>query len=358
MKTFLRLLPALALASLIAVLSHQSQLPGGISLPSPLDKVVHAAVYAALAFLLDWGLQARTDWPVYRRHGLVFLLLAAYGASDEWHQSFVPGRDASALDWLADVVGTLVGLGAASLPMLGSRRLGAFGWHRGALARRDPARPLILVADPHWRDESFPGLREAAAARPDADWLFLGDVFDVWVGIPAMETQAQAAFLTWVDGRRAAGAWVGLWLGNREYFLDRHAGRFDLLGEGTGGRLAGEGLAFEHGDLINASDRAYRTWNLLSRSGLLWAAFRLLPGPWAHGLATAIERRLRTTNREYKLAFPEAAFGEAARAVAPATFLTGHFHTEQRVANGLALPWAFEGRFWVWERGEAKPFNL
>jgi VanZ family protein len=31
-----------------------------------------------------------------------------YGASDEWHQSFVPGRDASVSDWMADSVGALV----------------------------------------------------------------------------------------------------------------------------------------------------------------------------------------------------------------------------------------------------------
>jgi VanZ family protein/UDP-2,3-diacylglucosamine pyrophosphatase LpxH len=357
MRTFLRLLPGLALAGLIIHLSGQPRLPLGVSLPPPLDKVAHASAFAALAWLLDWGLQGRTGWPVYRRHGAVFLLLAAFGASDEWHQSFVPGREASALDWLADVVGTLVGLGVASWPMLGSRKLAAFGWHRGTFARRDPSRPLILVADPHWRDTTFPGLREAAAARPEADWLFLGDVFDVWVGIPAMETPAQAAFLAWVDERRAAGAWVGLWLGNREYFLDRHADRFDLLGEGIGGHLAGEGLAFEHGDLINAADRAYRVWNLLSRSGPLWACFRLLPGAWARGLAETLERKLRTTNREYKLAFPEAAFARAAAGVAPATFLTGHFHTEQRVAQGIALPWAFEGRFWEWTGGRAQPFN-
>ena len=34
---------------------------------------------------------------------LVFVLL--YAASDEWHQSFVPKRDASAFDVLTDVVG-------------------------------------------------------------------------------------------------------------------------------------------------------------------------------------------------------------------------------------------------------------
>jgi len=30
------------------------------------------------------------------------------GAADEWNQSFIPGREASVWDWLADEVGTVV----------------------------------------------------------------------------------------------------------------------------------------------------------------------------------------------------------------------------------------------------------
>lgn len=30
-----------------------------------------------------------------------------FAASDEWHQSFIPGRDASVLDWISDCVGIL-----------------------------------------------------------------------------------------------------------------------------------------------------------------------------------------------------------------------------------------------------------
>jgi hypothetical protein len=100
------------------------------------------------------------------------------------------------------------------------------------------------------------------------------------------------------------------------------------------------------------------SWNLLSRSGFLWLFFRLLPAPTARNLAARIEGKLRTTNREYKLAFPREAFRAAAEAAAPSTFLTGHFHTEEREANGLALPWAFEGRFLVWKQGSVKPLNL
>ncbi len=353
----LRLLAPLTVAGAIFWASAQSHLPLGVSLPHPLDKLVHASVYAIFAYLMDWALQAPGRLPTYRRHGWVFLLGLAYAISDEFHQSFVPLRDASFGDVLADTFGLLMGLGLASLPLLFSRRLSTFRWQRGSGKRPDPARPLILVADPHWSDDSFPGLREATAAHPNADWLFLGDLFDVWVGIPGMESEAHHAFLAWVAERRATGAWVGLWLGNREYFLDGHAKAFDLMGEGIGGGLEGESLAFEHGDLINADDRAYRVWNLLSRSGFLWLFFRILPAATARKLANRIEAKLHTTNREYKLAFPTEAFGKAAAHLSPATFLTGHFHTEEHVANGTALGWAFEGRFYVWQESTCQPLN-
>jgi len=34
---------------------------------------------------------------------------AAYGVSDEWHQSFVPLRDASIRDWMTDLLGGAAG---------------------------------------------------------------------------------------------------------------------------------------------------------------------------------------------------------------------------------------------------------
>ncbi len=79
------------------------------SLPTPMwfphqDKLYHVVVYFILGLLL---------WRFTRHFIKSPIILAAvsialgslYGATDEWHQSFVEGRDADWLDWLADTAG-------------------------------------------------------------------------------------------------------------------------------------------------------------------------------------------------------------------------------------------------------------
>lgn len=338
-------------------LSHQSTLPIPFSLEHPRDWLAHGVGYAALALTLELALRASAPGlPVYRRHLLIFALVSLFGLSDEFHQAFVPGRTAAFSDWLADTLAGGVGLALSCWPFARGGRGTGTSWHRGPLRRPDPALPLILVADPHWSAE-LTGLRAAQAVHPQADWLFLGDAFEVWVGLPGMETPLQAEFLDWVDDRRREGRWVGFWLGNREYFLDGLAGHFDLMGEGLGGELKGEALAWEHGDLVNGADRRYRLWNLVSRSGPVWLFARLLPRSVAQALAEKLQRALHTTNAAYKLAFPREAFRAAAAEHPGSTFLTGHFHTLEREANGIALPWAHEGTFMVWQHGTVAPLG-
>jgi VanZ family protein len=97
--------PAVAYAGLIFYLSSQSSFP----VPGRLwdfDKVIHFIEYGVFAVLL---LRAT-------RSPLISLLIAAaYGVSDELHQSFTPGRDCSAFDALADCIGAGLVCGVAVL---------------------------------------------------------------------------------------------------------------------------------------------------------------------------------------------------------------------------------------------------
>lgn len=74
------------------------------------DKIIHFLIYVIFAFVVHRAIRNQSlILSLARRHYLAtFLLVSFYGASDEWHQAFVPGRDASLLDWLADTMGGTV----------------------------------------------------------------------------------------------------------------------------------------------------------------------------------------------------------------------------------------------------------
>jgi VanZ family protein len=68
------------------------------------SNLAHVPLFAGLAFCWFKTLSARQEVSWWR-YGLTFLGTGAYAALDEWHQSFVPGRQASAGDVLMDLAG-------------------------------------------------------------------------------------------------------------------------------------------------------------------------------------------------------------------------------------------------------------
>jgi VanZ family protein len=74
------------------------------------DYVAHAINYAVLGVLLIWGL-AGGEWPAMTMRLMVSAVVLAVllGIFDEFHQSFIPGRDSSLRDVLADAVGATIG---------------------------------------------------------------------------------------------------------------------------------------------------------------------------------------------------------------------------------------------------------
>lgn len=68
--------------------------------PEPWDKPTHFAVYAMITYLLYVG--SAGAWPL-----LLIVAVGAIGALDEWHQIFVPGRSASLMDLLTDVIASI-----------------------------------------------------------------------------------------------------------------------------------------------------------------------------------------------------------------------------------------------------------
>jgi VanZ family protein len=116
----------IAFATLVLLASHRPRLASPHVVNA--DKVAHFGVYGLLGTLVC---RLRPGWP-----GAVLGLVAAsgFGATDEWHQSFVPGRDSSLDDWIADT------LGAALAVTL----YAGWGWYRR------------LLEKPIWRSRPAP----------------------------------------------------------------------------------------------------------------------------------------------------------------------------------------------------------
>ena len=105
---FLFLLLALSWAGVLYYLSAQ---PGTDTPPLFIhqDKVMHFIAFSLLGFLAMGAVRAKgnthRNWQVW----LIVLLVGLYGMSDEFHQRFVPGRDASMHDVVADMAGGIMG---------------------------------------------------------------------------------------------------------------------------------------------------------------------------------------------------------------------------------------------------------
>lgn len=93
------LLPLLILILFLATTSQPDSIPSSAN-----DKVNHIAAFAALGVLVHWS---------YPRAGWItsFILLIGYGFAIEVIQAFIPTREFSLLDLLADAVGAVLGLG-------------------------------------------------------------------------------------------------------------------------------------------------------------------------------------------------------------------------------------------------------
>lgn len=70
------------------------------------DKTAHMIEYALFGFLLYLTLK-NSPYPSFSAHAMLFAIAIGilYGMSDEFHQSFVPGRSANIPDLVADGLG-------------------------------------------------------------------------------------------------------------------------------------------------------------------------------------------------------------------------------------------------------------
>jgi len=106
-----RQVPMILVMGTIFFLSHQAG--SDLSLPSfpGSDKVAHLIAYGVLGATIFFAFRPSTRCSSPCKYMMFAVLVSLiYGILDEFHQSFIPGREVSAGDVLADLTGGIAGV--------------------------------------------------------------------------------------------------------------------------------------------------------------------------------------------------------------------------------------------------------
>lgn len=127
MKTLSKWGPVIAWMALIFLLSSLPKEAIPVSGGETVSAIAHLLEYGVLALLLSKALEASSGvWSrSMPRFAASIAITLLYGLSDEWHQSFVPGRSSSLSDLGVDAAGAVLALSLASWKGRLSRRPGS-----------------------------------------------------------------------------------------------------------------------------------------------------------------------------------------------------------------------------------------
>jgi VanZ family protein len=104
-KIFKLWFPVIIWAGLIFYLSSISNLKTNLEYDFILRKIAHIAEYFIFTFLLYRAFKGSFSMNIFQLFIYPATLSFFYAVSDEFHQSFVPGRSASIRDVLIDTIG-------------------------------------------------------------------------------------------------------------------------------------------------------------------------------------------------------------------------------------------------------------
>lgn len=121
--------------------SGQDDLPEGPKIIPHFDKVAHFCIYGLLATL--WVRVLAHPGREGRAALLALAIASLYGMTDEFHQSFVPGRMVDVGDWVADTAGAAL---AVALYHFWPRYRAALEWRPVRRAAAPPPPPVVRAA--------------------------------------------------------------------------------------------------------------------------------------------------------------------------------------------------------------------
>ena len=205
-------------------------------------------------------------------------------------------------------------------------------------------RDILLITDSHLTEHCperavFRFLLEKISTS-DYDVLFLGDIFDVWIGCSGYETSVHREFMEWCLREKERR---NVWLveGNHEFFIKRN--RLQYFTEVFPDEAVLDDGAFyaAHGDRVNDRDKPYAFLRGLLRNPVSYFVMKLF-GFTGFGTSFSgkVRKDLKSTNMKQKHYFPEAELKRLEQNLLSQNVkyaVVGHFHRKEEVGNITVL---------------------
>jgi UDP-2,3-diacylglucosamine hydrolase len=197
-------------------------------------------------------------------------------------------------------------------------------------AANSDRRSMIIITDAHISPTAGNAARFFALLRrlerTTREVVFLGDIFDLWIALPAYEDPAHRRFLAWCRQEKQRRM-VGFVEGNREYFVPQaHREAFTWCDSAASLRRRGT-LLLAHGYQIDERKRVTRLFLRCTKNALARRAMRGLPG--GPRLSRCVQQGYRAIIPVHQgplpadeiRTFAEDRFRQGVRLI-----LSGHFH--------------------------------
>lgn len=196
---------------------------------------------------------------------------------------------------------------------------------------------MLIIADAHVDEylgnatDFFHMLNRITRTRHDV--VFLGDTFDLWIGLDRYETTLHRKFLAWCETEKTRRA-LGFVEGNHEYFIADERRRYFTWCAQTAWKSKDGKVLFCHGDMINSQDQNYLRFRKVMKNR--WTKTLVRPIPMGPMLTQMVKRRLKTTNLKFRQSIPSSEISKFAERCFQddiCTVFSGHFHTSLRYSS-------------------------
>jgi UDP-2,3-diacylglucosamine pyrophosphatase LpxH len=224
---------------------------------------------------------------------------------------------------------------------------------------------VIIIADAHIRNEhndaAFFNMLAHIEKCSDSV-IFLGDIFDLWIGLPRYENQIHRDFCAWCRSQKLYRT-IGFIEGNREYFVAFGKKKCFSWCSDTG--KAAAGVFFCHGDQINQQDTHYLRFRWAAKNKVIKILLQFIP--LGTCLIHHIKRQCEKTNTAFRkhISYEDInCFAEKKFSQGYQTLFVGHFHQEyvyqDSRGNSLHLipDWSTTGKITHYDESSQKVTHI